>query len=91
MSLVLRENGLTCFFAGDTSYSQQLMLDQRIDGVSLDAQSARRTLQRIRQLAEQTPLVYLPSHDPDSAKRLDHKTVAIAWPRVEAVAMPAGG
>ncbi len=77
MSVILRENGLTYFLAGDTSYSQQLMLDQRIDGVSLDVQAARRTLQRIRQLAEQTPLVYLPSHDLESVKRLENQTVAI--------------
>ena len=82
ISLVLRANGLTYFFAGDTSYTQQLMLDQQVDGVSPDAQSARRTLQRIRQLAQQTPLVYLPSHDPASAKRLENKTVALAGQRV---------
>ncbi len=82
-SVVLRANGVTYFFAGDTSYTQQLMLDQQIDGVSLDTPSARRTLQRIRQLAEQTPLVYLPSHDPESATRLEHKTVAIARPSVQ--------
>ena len=80
MSVVLRENNLTYFFAGDTSYTQQLMLDQQIDGVSLDAQAARHTLQRIRQLAEQTPLVYLPSHDPAAAERLANKTVAVARP-----------
>ncbi len=78
ISVVLRDNGLTYFFAGDTSYTQQLMLDQQIDGVSLDPQSLRRTLQRIRRLAEQTPLVYLPSHDPESAKRLAIKIASIA-------------
>ncbi len=77
ISVILCENGLTYFFAGDTSYTQQLMLDQKIDGVSLDAPSARRTLQHIRQLAEQMPLIYLPSHDPESAERLENKMVAM--------------
>lgn len=76
-SVVLRANGSIYFFAGDTSYTQQLMLAQHIDGVSLDASASRRTLQRIRQLAEQVPLVYLPSHDPESAMRLENQTVAI--------------
>jgi glyoxylase-like metal-dependent hydrolase (beta-lactamase superfamily II) len=86
--VVLRENGLTYFFAGDTSYTQQLMLDQKIDGVSLDAQSSQRTLHRIRQLAEQTPLVYVPSHDPESAQRLANKTTAIVHSTAQALAMP---
>jgi N-acyl homoserine lactone hydrolase len=73
VSLVLCANGLVYFFAGDTSYTQQLMVDQQIDGVALDAQSAQRTLQRIRQLAEQSPLIYLPSHDPDGVSRLQNK------------------
>ena len=87
-SVVLRENGLTYFFAGDTSYTQQLMLDQQIDGVSLDGQASRRTVQRICQLAEQTPLVYLPSHDPEAARRLENKTVAIARVSVQSLATP---
>jgi N-acyl homoserine lactone hydrolase len=82
-SVVLRTNDTTYFFAGDTSYSQQLMLDQQIDGVSLDAQSSRRTVQRIRQLAEQMPLVYLPSHDPEAAERLENKIAAIVRNRAE--------
>ena len=85
LSVVLRENELTYFLAGDTSYTQQLMLDQQIDGVSLDAHAARRTLRRIKTLANQTPLIYLPSHDPESAKRLENKTTAIIHP----VAQPA--
>jgi N-acyl homoserine lactone hydrolase len=89
ISLVLRENGLTYLFAGDTSYTQQLMLDQQVDGVSFDTQSARRTVQRIRQLAEQTPLIYLPAHDPDAVKRLANKTVALVGQRVEPVVVPA--
>lgn len=89
ISLVLRENGLTYFFAGDTSYTQQLMLDQQIDGVALDADSARRTVQRIRQLAAQTPLIYLPTHDPESGARLANKTAALVSPSVQQAARPA--
>jgi len=34
---------------------------------------------RIRSYAQETPLVYLPSHDPDSTQRLAaHMTVALA-------------
>ncbi len=64
------------------------MLDQQIDGVSLDAASARRTLQRIRQLADQMPLVYLPSHDPESAMRLEQQTSAIDQPNARTAGVP---
>ena len=68
------ESGAQIFFAGDASYTQQLMLDQTIDGVAPQEQQARQTLQRIKHLAEDHPVVYLPSHDPESARRLDERS-----------------
>jgi glyoxylase-like metal-dependent hydrolase (beta-lactamase superfamily II) len=57
--------------AGDTSYTQEALLNQRPDGVSPSAVSAKRTLRGILALASTRPMVYLPSHDPESARRLD--------------------
>ena len=77
VSVVVQDAELSYFFAGDASYTQQLMLDQQIDGVALGEQAARQTLKHIRQFAQTTPTIYLPSHDPDSAHRLANKnTVA---------------
>ena len=73
VSVILQDSDLTYFFAGDASYTQQLMLDQQIDGVALDSKQAAQTLQRIRQFAQSTPIIYLPTHDPESAQRLDGK------------------
>ncbi|HEX7734302.1 MAG TPA: N-acyl homoserine lactonase family protein [Ktedonobacteraceae bacterium] len=70
MSVILREAEQSIFFAGDTSYTQQLMLDGKIDGVSPNDAIARQTLQRIQAYTRSTPTVYLPSHDPASAARL---------------------
>jgi N-acyl homoserine lactone hydrolase len=75
LSLVARETEQTIFFAGDTSYTEKLMLAGATDGVSADGAAARQSLARIRQLASTTPLVYLPSHDPQSAQRLNHRQV----------------
>jgi N-acyl homoserine lactone hydrolase len=58
------------FLAGDTSYNQQLLLAGKVDGVSPDPQVAHRTHAKILSLAAERPLVYLPSHDPDSVRRL---------------------
>ena len=69
-SVVLREGEQSIFFAGDTSYTQQLMLEGKIDGVSSKDSIARQTIQRIQTYTRDTPTVYLPSHDPASAERL---------------------
>jgi len=70
LSVILEREDVSYFFAGDVSYSEQAMLDQVVDGVSLDNQVAQQTLQRTLSYARQTPTIYLPSHDPDSAERL---------------------
>jgi glyoxylase-like metal-dependent hydrolase (beta-lactamase superfamily II) len=56
--------------AGDTSYTDGLLLEGKVDGVSPDPAVTRRTNERIIALAQERPLVYLPSHDPDSVARL---------------------
>lgn len=70
LSVILQEDGRSFFFAGDASYTEQAMLDQVVDGVSLNVQIARQSLQRILDYVQAMPTVYLPSHDPGSAKRL---------------------
>jgi N-acyl homoserine lactone hydrolase len=57
--------------AGDTSYNERLLLAGKVDGVSPDPVVTRRTHKRILALARERPLVYLPSHDPDSPTRLN--------------------
>jgi N-acyl homoserine lactone hydrolase len=73
VSVVLEDGPDTLFFAGDTSYTEGLMLEGAIDGVAPDEQAARETLRRIRALAGERPLVYLPSHDPEARQRLEKK------------------
>jgi glyoxylase-like metal-dependent hydrolase (beta-lactamase superfamily II) len=60
--------------AGDTSYNEALLLAGKVDGVSPDPRVTLRTHERILGLARERPLVYLPSHDPDSAARLANQS-----------------
>jgi hypothetical protein len=60
--------------AGDTSYARQLMLEEVVDGVAPDDLVDRRTLCHIRTYTQQVPTVYLPTHDPDAARRLAART-----------------
>lgn len=77
LSVVAGDGDRTVFLAGDTSYTQALMQQQVVDGVAPDAAAARLTLQRILRFVRQQPTVYLPSHDPDAARRLAEGAVAV--------------
>jgi glyoxylase-like metal-dependent hydrolase (beta-lactamase superfamily II) len=76
VSVVVRSEPLI-FLAGDTSYNEGLLVRGAVDGVSPDMQVTRRTNERILAFARQQSLVYLPSHDPDSARRLASHAVLI--------------
>ncbi len=68
---VLVQGSPSVFLAGDTSYNQALLIEEKVDGVSPNEEVSRRTLSRIKELARQQSLVYLPSHDPESVARLE--------------------
>lgn len=78
LSVVVREGERMLFLAGDTSYTEGLMLEQAVDGVSAVEGAARETLRRVLRYASGTPTVYLPSHDPDSGVRLAERRIVAA-------------
>jgi N-acyl homoserine lactone hydrolase len=84
LSVLVREERLSIFLAGDTSYTEQLMLEQAVDGVSPNEQAARQTLKRIQAYARLTPTVYLPSHDPEAKERLSQRQIVLFPETVEA-------
>ena len=73
LSVLVREEQHSVFLAGDTSYTEQLMLEQAVDGVSPNEQAARQTLKCILEYVKMTPTVYLPSHDPEAKERLSQR------------------
>jgi N-acyl homoserine lactone hydrolase len=77
ISVILETPDLKYFFAGDTSYNQDLMLRGKIDGVSVNAKDAYETIQNIQRFMATEPAIYLPSHDPDSGKRLVNNEVTV--------------
>jgi glyoxylase-like metal-dependent hydrolase (beta-lactamase superfamily II) len=78
VSVIVDDGELSFFLAGDTSYSQQALLKQQVDGVSPNEALSRNTLQTILRYAEIRRTVYLPTHDPESAKRLRKGEVLVA-------------
>jgi N-acyl homoserine lactone hydrolase len=78
LSVAIDGGDKVVFLAGDASYTEQLMLAGRPDGVSPDPKRARDTLVRIRRLAADRPTIYLPTHDPESTLRLERGQVVPA-------------
>jgi glyoxylase-like metal-dependent hydrolase (beta-lactamase superfamily II) len=77
ISVILETPDVKYFFAGDTSYNQDLMLRGKIDGVSAKAKDAYETIQNIQRFTATEHAIYLPSHDPDSEKRLVNNEVTV--------------
>src|SRR6185503_12519424 len=78
VSVIVEMEDVYYFLAGDTSYSEQNLLNKVADGVSPDPNQAIRTMQNILDFAKQRPTVYLPSHDPNSALRLKNMQIISA-------------
>jgi len=73
MSVVVELDGLYYFLAGDTSYNQENMLRGIPDGIG--SKETLVTLRRIQDFARTHPTIYLPSHDPDVATRLEQEQI----------------
>ena len=78
LSVVVNDDNHAVFLAGDTSYTERSLVEQIPDGVGPDEAREIETHRRILQLARSVPTIYLPTHDPDSARRLTGRQVISA-------------
>jgi len=78
IGVLVDEGDRSVFLAGDSSYTQDLMLRGKVDGVGADEAAERLTHERIRAFAADTPTVYLVAHDPESAARLAERRLVQA-------------
>jgi N-acyl homoserine lactone hydrolase len=78
--VLVDEGDQTVFLAGDSSYTQDLMLRGKADGVGVgaDAEAERLTHERIRAYATAHPTVYLVAHAPDTSVRLAERQLVKA-------------
>jgi len=72
VSVIAVDGDVGYFLAGDTTYTQKALIEGRVDGVSPSAAVSMRRMQTIMRLAQDRPMVYLPTHDPESANRLEN-------------------
>lgn len=81
VSVIVVQDTEHIFLAGDTSYTQANLQAGLVDGVSPDIAQAAATNQRILDYARKQPTVYLVTHDPDSAARLENRTILGSVPK----------
>lgn len=83
VAYLVRGAEVTYALVGDLTYSEQFLLDDVVDGVTADPAVSLESQRKMKALAETEPLVLLPAHDPDVAKRLPaNQTVPAARPRM---------
>jgi glyoxylase-like metal-dependent hydrolase (beta-lactamase superfamily II) len=70
VSVIVDCGDAVIFLAGDAAYSEAQLLGRWADGVSLRPEVQLRTLDKIWRFIQLRPTLFLPSHDPESAKRL---------------------
>src|SRR5271157_2345186 len=70
VSVIVVDGDVSYFLAGDTTYPQQSLVEERVDGVSPSEAVSLQTMQTIVRYARNQPTVYLPTHDPESGDRL---------------------
>jgi N-acyl homoserine lactone hydrolase len=73
-SVILQDEGYTFFFAGDASFDQASLQNGNIDAPAFNTDQTLETRRRILEYAEQTPTVYLSTHDRDTEQRLINRT-----------------
>jgi glyoxylase-like metal-dependent hydrolase (beta-lactamase superfamily II) len=84
IGVLVEEGDHTVFLAGDSSYTEDLMLRGKADGVGVDDEAERLTHERIRAYAAANPTVYLVAHDPETGTRLAERR--LVHPILEEVA-----
>ena len=77
VSVIVDDGEVSLFLAGDTSYTQDALLKKQADGVSPSESQALATLETILRYAEGRRMVYLPTHDPESVKRLGRRDLLV--------------
>lgn len=74
LSVAIEEDDHVVLLAGDATYSEHLLFDDAVDGVTVSGSRHRDSRRRLRDLTARRPTVVLPCHDPDSPARLAART-----------------
>lgn len=69
-SILFKADDFDILFAGDVCYNQKQLVDSDLPGINVDYKKSKKTYEDIKAYAQKRDLIFLPSHDIDSAERL---------------------
>jgi glyoxylase-like metal-dependent hydrolase (beta-lactamase superfamily II) len=67
------DDDISFLFAGDVAFDEEQLLSGRYGGIVAEVGLTQATLANIREYAAERPLVFLPTHDPQSTDRFKDK------------------
>jgi glyoxylase-like metal-dependent hydrolase (beta-lactamase superfamily II) len=73
VNVIVRGEDVTYILAGDLTYNEKNLIEDKVDGVTMNVQTSLESQRAIKALARAEPSVLLPAHDPDAAKRLANR------------------
>lgn len=72
-SVLFKTDDFDILFAGDVCYNEQQLINNDLPGINVNYTESKKTYQNIKEYAQQHQLIFLPSHDAESAQRLKKK------------------
>ena len=72
-SVLFKTDDFDILFAGDVCYNQEQLINNDLPGINVNYKESRNTYKNIASYAKQHKLIFLPSHDLNSAVRLEKK------------------
>ena len=72
-SVLFKTDDFDILFAGDVCYNQKQLIDNDLPGINVDYKKSKKSYENIKAYAEKYNLIFLPSHDMNSAERLKKK------------------
>ena len=81
-SILLLDGELSYLFAGDMTFSDTQLLDEKVAGIATSREASLASIQAVKTYAAQHPTIYLPSHDAASGQRLANgQTILVGMER----------
>ncbi len=75
-SVLFMDDNLSFLFAGDVAFDEGQLVSGGYGGIVADVALTQATLANIREYASERPMVFLPSHDPNSTNRFEDQEPA---------------
>lgn len=69
-SILLSVDDYSILFAGDMTFNENQLKNKIVGGINMNLKKSKETIQQVQQFSREHNLIYLPSHDPNSGKRL---------------------